>query len=303
MPWATWVLCSFWHDDALLASCLSSFGPLGALAKTLVWGAAPPRSVCSAWGLHPRLPLCVELRLPTSCYTFESVGKCVVQRITQEGFEDFALESQLVQILGDFCQLCRDGSWKNWVQESVEVPETDAEENQLYYESKKKRLIVEAMNNKNSGFLVCLAKYLQLRVPTMHEFCAICDKAFQQPPMMMRTVCAEELCTYQFGEFGSKITTAESVNHPSEILDLLVCMLTAAAGHLRQKDILDPFPLVQLPGRGTILHPQEKNFERLLPIVAELLKMRSMWGKTMGASWATQTSAMSPEAAALPTER
>lgn len=256
-------------------------------------------SVCSAWGLDPRLPLCVELRLPTSGYTFESVGRCVVQRITQEGFEDFALESQLVQILGDFCQLCRDGSWKNWSQDSVEVPETDSEENQLYYESKKKRLIVDAMNNKNSGFLVCLANYLQLRVPTMHEFCAICDKAFKQPPMMMRTVCAEELCTYQFGEFGSKITTAESVNHPSEILDLLVCMLTAAAEHLRRKDILDPFPLVQLPGQGTILHPQEKNFERLLPIVAELFKVRSMWGKTMGASWATQTSAMSPEAAAL----
>ena len=115
--------------------------------KDFVWVAAP-RSVCSAWGLDPRLPLCVELRLPTAGYTFESVGRCVVQRITQEGFEDFALESQLVQILGDFCQLCRDGSWKNWSQDSVEVPETDSEENQLYYESKKKRLIVDAMNNK-----------------------------------------------------------------------------------------------------------------------------------------------------------
>ncbi|CAK9003186.1 Protein mono-ADP-ribosyltransferase PARP6 (ADP-ribosyltransferase diphtheria toxin-like 17) (ARTD17) (Poly [ADP-ribose] polymerase 6) (PARP-6) [Durusdinium trenchii] len=262
-------------------------------------------SACSAWGIDAGKPICVELCLPTTGYTFDSVGKSALKRVMQEGFESFALESQLLHILGDFCQLCRDGSWRAWSKDALALDflsDTNAvDSSRCRYESKKKQLVLTALEDQTAGFLVCLARYLQLRVPTVHEFCAICDKAFQQLPMMMRTVCSEELCTYQFSEFGSKITTAETVNHPSEILDLLMCMLAAAACSARRADILDPYPLVQVggAGAGAVLHPQQKDFRKLEQLIQELQTMRSTLGRTMGASWALCTSQMSPEAAAL----
>ena len=174
------------------------------------------------WGISND-PLNLEFSLPTKGYSFETL---TIKRVWQENFPKFALEAQLRHILQDFLEICRDGSWTQW--SDLDEP-ADEEANCVHYQRKKKRLMLNALEEKQHGLLVCLARYLQLRVPTVHEYCAICDKAFDLPPMMMRTVCSQELCTYQFAEFGSKITTAETVNHPSEILDLLVCMLSAAA--------------------------------------------------------------------------
>ena len=237
----------------------------------------------------------------------ESVSGNMIKRIWQEGFPEFALESQLLQILRDFCN-CKafqpevidlEGSQPPVI---VDLVSDAPDDHRKVYETKKWRLIRTALGGLSSdGFLICLAHYLQLRVPTVHEFCAICDQPFNLPPMMMRTVCSNELCAYQFGEFGSKITTAESVNHPSEILDLLMCMLFAAGTSTRRTDVLDPYPLVQVGQSegGCILHPQRKDFEKVEFLVNELQLLRSKLSGKMGASWALCTSQMSLEAAAL----
>lgn len=231
---------------------LTQLSDLWRLRLKLPWDGLQ-QGACCAWGISND-PLNLEFSLPTKGYSFETLK---VKRVWQENFPKFALEAQLRHILQDFLEICRDGSWKLWSDLDEAV---DEEANRVYYERKKKRLMLNALEEKQNGLLVCLARYLQLRVPTVHEYCAICDKAFDLPPMMMRTVCSQELCTYQFAEFGSKITTAETVNHPSEILDLLVCMLSAAALSSRRNDILEPYPLVQLAGDSTVLHPQQKDF-------------------------------------------
>lgn len=264
------------------------------------------KSVCSAWGIDITRCISVELCLPTSGYVgIESVSGSMIKRIWQEGFPDFALESQLLQILRDFCNCKAEPEVINLEEQPPVVdlvsdsPDLD---HRKVYETKKWRLIRTALGGLSSnGFLICLAHYLQLRVPTVHEFCAICDQPFNLPPMMMRTVCSNELCAYQFGEFGSKITTAESVNHPSEILDLLMCMLFAAGTSTRRTDVLDPYPLVQVGQSegGCILHPQRKDFNKVESLVKELQILRSKLGEKMGASWALCTSQMSVEAAAL----
>lgn len=159
---------------------------------------------------------------------------------------------------------------------------------------------------------------LQLRMPTLHEYCAICDSPFTLPPMMMRAVCPRELCTYQFGEFGSKITSAEGMNNHAEVVDLLVCMLLAAAKSSRRHLILDPFPNVSVGeqlreaahsnrkafvsvggGLRVVLHPDSKDFSKLETYVQELQSIRARVGNQLGASWSAKTSSMSAEAAAL----
>ena len=130
-----------------------------------------------------------------------------------------------MQILGDFCQVCQDGSYKDWKKEEKppDDVEMDGDSHRVRYECKKRRLILTALDDKEAGFLVCLARYLQLRVPTVHEFCAICDKPFQQLPMMMRTVCPEELCTYQFSEYpGAQVGLAQKTcTHTSLLVSTL----------------------------------------------------------------------------------
>ncbi|CAE7438485.1 PARP6 [Symbiodinium sp. CCMP2592] len=257
--------------------------------------------VCSAWGFKPDVPICVELCLPASGYAFGVVKPYMLTQIRQEGFPEFGLEKQLMQILADFCLVCSCKSWESFESGADDVLEDDTPD-KLYrrFELKKQSLTLEALGNKELGFLSCLGRYLQLRMPTLHEYCAICDSPFTLPPMMMRAVCPRELCTYQFGEFGSKITSAEGMNNHAEVVDLLVCMLLAAARSSRRHLILDPFPKVYVgEDLRVVLNPDSKDFSKLEAYVQELQGIRTRVGNQIGASWSAKTSSMSAEAAAL----
>lgn len=275
--------------------------------------------VSSAWGFKPDIPICVELCLPASGYAFGVVKPYMLTQIRQEGFPEFALEKQLMQILTDFCLVCGCTALEGFESGGDDILEDDSPD-KLYrrFKLKKQRLTLEALADKELGFLSCLGRYLQLRMPTLHEYCAICDSPFMLPPMMMRAVCPRELCTYQFGEFGSKITSAEGMNNHAEVVDLLVCMLLAAAKSSRRHLILDPFPNVSVGeqlreaahsnrkafvsvggGLRVVLHPDSKDFSKLETYVQELQSIRARVGNQLGASWSAKTSSMSAEAAAL----
>ena len=294
-----WVLSVLIHNEC---NCHSEF-------PFVCNFSAPPKTHVHVWctDLHKNtIEKLSSASIGRNPWGIESVSGSMIKRIWQEGFPDFALESQLLQILRDFCNCKAEPEVIDLEEQPPAIVDlvSDAPDldHRKEYETKKRRLIRTALGGLSSdGFLICLAHYLQLRVPTVHEFCAICDQPFNLPPMMMRTVCSNELCAYQFGEFGSKITTAESVNHPSEILDLLMCMLFAAGTSTRRTDVLDPYPLVQVGQSegGCILHPQRKDFNKVESLVQELQILRSKLGEKMGASWALCTSQMSVEAAAL----
>ena len=263
--------------------------------------------VCTAWGLKPDVPLCVDICLPVSGYGFGTVEPSMLKQIRQEGFNEFALEKQLMQILANFCLVCKNRAWERFERdEHAEHAEPSATEHPepenmcRHFELKKQSLMLQALAHKELGFLYCLGAYLQLRMPTLHEYCAICDSAFSLPPMMMRSVCPRELCTYQFGEFGSKITSAEGMNNHAEVIDLLVCMLVAAATSSRRHLIFDPFPKVYVGEQlRVVLHPESKDFSKLETYVKELQSLRVRVGNQLGASWSAKTSSMSAEAAAL----
>jgi len=276
------------------------------------------KRVCAAWGFKPDIPICVELCLPASGYAFGAVKPCMLTQIRQEGFPEFALEKQLMQILTEFCSVCSCTAWESFECGGDDILEDAPDKVYQRFRLKKQRLTLEALRNKDLGFLSCLGRYLQLRMPTLHEYCAICDSPFTLPPMMMRAVCPRELCTYQFGEFGSKITSAEGMNNHAEVVDLLVCMLLAAVKSPRRHLILDPFPNVSVgeqlheaarsdrkdfvrvgEGLRAVLHPDSKDFSKLETYVQELQTIRTRVGNQLGASWSAKTSSMSAEAAAL----
>jgi len=254
-------------------------------------------TTANAWGLHPENELVIELHLPVVGYLASQRSPAVVKAIKQDKFPNFALERQLIQILNDFCALVvgitvdlttRDDLFDEVEWESVRT-----------YETKKTSVISHA--RIGGGFLVSLLRYTQLRIPTVHEYCAICDKAFGMDPMMLRTVCCRELCTYQFGEFGSMITTADGVNTQAEIVDLLVCMLLRAALSARRDIILDPYPRVYggQNGKEKVFDPQAKDFNKLQETVEAIVKLRQENAATMGASWSTLRSRMPAEGLAL----
>mmetsp|Transcript_112972 Transcript_112972/g.319528 ORF Transcript_112972/g.319528 Transcript_112972/m.319528 type:complete len:648 (+) Transcript_112972:86-2029(+) len=257
-------------------------------------------TTASAWGLDVARHLALELHIPTVGYLDPSVPH-VVQAVWQEGHPKFTLEKQMVQILTDFCSAVLGRPAVTPTACSWETATEDELETIRRYEAKKASMLQQARADADFGFLGQLLYYAQLRVPTLHEYCAICDQPFVVAPMMLRTVCERDLCTYQFAEFGDKITTAEDVNTQAEIVDLLVCMLTRAVMSARREHILNPYPCVYggKDGREIVFHPKEKDYTKLQDTVQSILKLRQECVRSMGASWSTLKSRMSPDGAGL----
>jgi len=249
-----------------------------------------------AWGIHPDLPLGVELLLPKFGYLSPSMGVNIVSRVWQEGFEeDFLVGGQLIKILKDFVSI-------KLGRELEETLESNASDEQLKavneYNEKKILLMSEAQEHDEFGFLTHLVLYLQKRLKTVHEYCALCDQPFFMPPMLMRTVCRRTLCAHQYATFGKLITSAEGINSRAEIMELLAFMFSKAAHSHRKELVLDPYPVVY-DGNDRILHPDKKDYTKVQSIVDELMELRSKSGPSCGAFWTSMSAEMSIAAAGL----
>jgi hypothetical protein len=248
-----------------------------------------------AWGVAAGSPIHLVLQAPIRGYMqSQSMPRKIVTSAYQDLGEAFQLEQQLLTILEDFCDflLLRSGSGCHGDAAALPGEEACLAE----YARKKDELKCKARGAESEGFLVQVAKYLRLRLPTAHEYCAICDQPFGRTPMLMRTVCARELCTYQLQEFGEHITTALEVNMGAEITDLLFCMFARAALSERREIILDPYPsCCDSSGRELVFNPMSKDFTKVAHAVAELMNIRKTFVLALGAGWTVQKSAMTHE--------
>lgn len=260
-------------------------------------------TTANAWGLDRTKPLIIQVNLPKAGYAHPDMNTDVVRHVTQEDNPDFLLGKQLLQVLADF---------SSPILSSGEGPSADSMEDSGRYSCeelevmreyavKKHAMMSEARCDGSIGFLGQLARYAQLRIPTMHEYCAICDQPFGRSPMLLRTVCSRDLCTHMFACYGQRITTAEGVNTQAEIVDLLICMFARASLTSRRELVCDPYPLVQLGdgGRRTAFHPSCKEFQKLQEAVKELLAVRSRNAGRNGGGWTSLTAQMSEEGAGL----
>uniref|UniRef100_A0A3Q4BMK5 Poly [ADP-ribose] polymerase n=1 Tax=Mola mola TaxID=94237 RepID=A0A3Q4BMK5_MOLML len=81
------------------------------------------------------------------------------------------------------------------------------------------------------GFLVQIMKYSEQRIPTLNEYCVVCDEqhVFQNGSMLKPAVCTRELCVFSFYTLGVMSGAAEEVATGAEVTttqqNVLKCLL------------------------------------------------------------------------------
>ncbi|KAG7258632.1 hypothetical protein CRUP_003354 [Coryphaenoides rupestris] len=130
------------------------------------------------------------------------------------------------------------------------------------------------------AFLVQIMKYSEQRIPTLNEYCVVCDEqhVFQNGSMLKPAVCTRELCVFSFYTLGVMSGAAEEVATGAEVVDLLVAMCRAALESPRKSIIFEPYPSVVDPNDPKTLafNPKKKNYERLQKALDSVMSIREM---------------------------
>ncbi|XP_013379404.1 poly [ADP-ribose] polymerase 6 [Lingula anatina] len=118
------------------------------------------------------------------------------------------------------------------------------------------------------GWLVQMMRYAQQRVPTMNEFCVVCDEPheFQNGGMLKPAVCSRELCVFAYQTLGVMHYAAEEIASAAEVVDLMINMAKSACLSPRRDVIFDPYPTVVNPQIPTELafNPKKKDFSSVI---------------------------------------
>ncbi|CAJ1056434.1 protein mono-ADP-ribosyltransferase PARP6-like [Xyrichtys novacula] len=130
------------------------------------------------------------------------------------------------------------------------------------------------------GFLAQIMRYAEQRLPTLNEYCVVCDErhVFQNGPMLKPAVCSRELCVFSFYTLGVMSGATEEVATGAEVADLLVAMCRAALQSSRKSIIFEPYPSVVDPQNPKILafSPKKKSYDRLQKALDSVLLIRRM---------------------------
>ncbi|XP_070542416.1 protein mono-ADP-ribosyltransferase PARP6-like [Ptychodera flava] len=130
------------------------------------------------------------------------------------------------------------------------------------------------------GFLVQAMLYVRNRIPTLNEYCVVCDEphVFQNGAMLKPAVCARELCVFAFQNLGVMQDAADDIATGAEVVDLLVAMANAAVRSARKELIFDPYPMIVDPQnpREFAFNPKKKNFNRATKALDNFISVREM---------------------------
>ncbi len=125
------------------------------------------------------------------------------------------------------------------------------------------------------GFLVQLIRYMYQRLPTLNEFCVVCDERhiFELEGMLKPTVCARELCVFAFQTLGVMSDAADDIASGPQVVQMLIAMAMAACLSGRRDAIFDPYPSVVDPRNPSTMSisPSKKEFTK----VSQLLEILS----------------------------
>eukprot|EP01127_Copromyxa_protea_P012695 TRINITY_DN3332_c0_g1_i4.p1 TRINITY_DN3332_c0_g1~~TRINITY_DN3332_c0_g1_i4.p1 ORF type:complete len:695 (-),score=133.86 TRINITY_DN3332_c0_g1_i4:33-2117(-) len=122
------------------------------------------------------------------------------------------------------------------------------------------------------GFLVMVAAYARKRLPSLNNYCVICDLPHVFTGSMLKpAVCSRELCCWGFQRLGVGAGAAGDIATEAEVVDLMVCMAVAASNNNRRNLIFDPFPHVMDPEdpKKVILDPAAPDYD----LASQILKV------------------------------
>ncbi|XP_021359359.1 poly [ADP-ribose] polymerase 6-like [Mizuhopecten yessoensis] len=130
------------------------------------------------------------------------------------------------------------------------------------------------------GFLVQLFQYIRQRIPTLNEYCVVCDEAhvFQNGAMLKPAVCSRELCVFAFQTLGVMSDAAEDIATGAEVVDLLIAMTRAACASTRKAVIFDPYPTIVDPKNNSELafNPKSKDYAKVESALDSIISMQEM---------------------------
>ncbi|XP_036432080.1 protein mono-ADP-ribosyltransferase PARP6 isoform X2 [Colossoma macropomum] len=130
------------------------------------------------------------------------------------------------------------------------------------------------------GFLVQIMKYSEQRIPTLNEYCVVCDEqhVFQNSSMLKPAVCTRELCVFSFYTLGVMSGAVEDVATGAEVVDLLVAMCRAALESSRKSIIFDPYPSVVDPfdPKALAFNPKKRSYDRLQKALDGIMSIREI---------------------------
>ncbi|XP_062858651.1 protein mono-ADP-ribosyltransferase PARP6 isoform X2 [Trichomycterus rosablanca] len=130
------------------------------------------------------------------------------------------------------------------------------------------------------GFLVQIMKYSEQRIPTLNEYCVVCDEqhVFQNGSMLKPAVCTRELCVFSFYTLGVMSGAVEDVATGAEVVDLLVAMCRAALESSRKSIIFDPYPSVVDPidPKALAFNPKKRSYDRLQKALDSIMSIREI---------------------------
>ncbi|KAK2152830.1 hypothetical protein LSH36_316g01001 [Paralvinella palmiformis] len=134
------------------------------------------------------------------------------------------------------------------------------------------------------GFLLMIMQYVYQRLPTMNEFCVVCDEphVFERGGMLKPAVCARELCTFSFLSLGVMSDAADDIATEAEVVNLLIVMANAACQSQKRDVIFEPYPTVVNPlkSKQLALYPEKKDFHKVktilesFPSITDMLHLR-----------------------------
>lgn len=128
---------------------------------------------------------------------------------------------------------------------------------------------VKKIPSLENGWLAQVMCYAYQRVPTLNEYCIVCDERHicASGAMMLKSaVCGRELCVFAFQTLGVMSDVVEDIATSAEVIDLLVAMAKAACFSVRKELIFDPYPTVVNPKNAVELafDPKNKDFGKVL---------------------------------------
>lgn len=128
------------------------------------------------------------------------------------------------------------------------------------------------------GYLAGIVRYAQSRIPTLNEYCIICDQKHLLGQMLKPTVCSRELCCWSFQELGVAAGATDFVATSHEVVDMLLLFAKLAARSARRDVIFDPYPLVFDPRdrRVRVLDPEHKDYRRAEEMLAAIPTVQSL---------------------------
>ncbi|XP_033749890.1 LOW QUALITY PROTEIN: protein mono-ADP-ribosyltransferase PARP6-like [Pecten maximus] len=130
------------------------------------------------------------------------------------------------------------------------------------------------------GFLVQMFQYIRQRIPTLNEYCVVCDEphVFQNGAMLKPAVCSRELCVFAFQTLGVMSDAAEDIATGAEVVDLLVAMTRAACGSNRKAVIFEPYPTIVDPRNNKELafNPKSKDYTKVENALEGIISMQEM---------------------------